>query len=142
MPEFLLATDSDRVFDEIASALGDEETRVSRVADGRWLLDAVREINPDLVICDLQIGSMGGMAACRDLRLESGSGRLARQRVLLLVDRAADEFLAKQADADGWLVKPLDSFRLQRAARIVAEGGSYSETLAGKAGHGARNSTI
>jgi DNA-binding response OmpR family regulator len=42
--------------------------------------------------------------------------------VLLLLDRADDRFLARTAQADGWLVKPIDAFRLQRAARRVLAG--------------------
>ena len=38
----------------------------------------------------------------------------------MLLDREADMFLAKRSDADGWIVKPLDSFRLRRADPGVA----------------------
>ena len=37
----------------------------------------------------------------------------------MLLDRAADMFLAHRADADGWLIKPLDAFRLRRAAQTL-----------------------
>ena len=125
--ELLLATDAAWIFGEISSALADENTRVSRVSEGRDLLEAAKELNPDLVICDMQIGSMGGMAACRELRLESSAERLERQKVLLLLDRKADTYLARQADADGWLIKPLDAYRLGRAASALLNGNSYFE---------------
>ena len=69
----------------------------------------VAEHLPDLAVIDLQIGNMGGMAACLDLRLEDGAGRLAHVPVLMLLDRQADVFLARRSGADGWLVKPLDA---------------------------------
>ena len=84
-------------------------------------------LEPDLVILDLQIGSMGGIATCLDLRLESGMGRIEEQSVLLLLDRQDDTFLAKEAGADGWLVKPLDPLRLSRAARAIDSGDQYFE---------------
>ena len=39
----------------------------------------------------------------------------------MLLDRSADVYLARQAGAQGWLVKPLDSFRLKLASvRLLA----------------------
>ncbi len=38
----------------------------------------------------------------------------------MLLDRAHDVFLARRRDADGWIVKPLDAFRLRRAATGAA----------------------
>jgi len=40
------------------------------------------------------------------------------QRIVLLLDRDADAFLAESAEADAHLVKPLDSLGLQH---VVAE---------------------
>ncbi|MYH72812.1 MAG: response regulator, partial [Acidimicrobiia bacterium] len=105
----LLATDSDSVFNAVDAALGGDAAEISRVRAGVEVLDAVREREPDLVICDLQIGNMGGMATCLDLRLEAEMGRAPETRVLMLLDREADVYLAKQAGSDGWLVKPLDA---------------------------------
>ena len=78
---------------------------------------------------DLQIGNMGGMAVCMNLRLDESGGRLPHIRVLMLLDRAADTFLARRAGAEGWLVKPLDSLRLRRAAATVLRGGTVYEGL-------------
>ena len=76
---------------------------------------------PDLVVLDLQIGNMGGIAACLHLRHEAGAGRLPDVPVLMLLDRQADVFLARRSDADGWVVKPLDAFALRRAATAILD---------------------
>ena len=115
----LLATDSDSVHDAVDAALGSDATAISRVRAGVEVLDAVREQQPDVVICDLQIGNMGGMATCLDLRMEAEMGRVPETRVLMLLDREADVYLAKQARSDGWIVKPLDAVGLQRAVLAV-----------------------
>lgn len=125
----LLATDADSVFNEVDAALGDARTQVLRVAAGPDVLPAIREINPDLVVLDLQIGNMGGMAVSLAIRNEESAGRLGAQNVLLLLDRIADVFLARRSDADGWIVKPLNPLRLQRAAGLVMSGGYYTEHL-------------
>lgn len=127
MPVVLLATDADRLHDEVDAALGDDITTVHRVRSGREVVPAVKQLDPDLVVLDLQIGNMGGMATCLSLRSEEGAGRLERRAVLMLLDRQADIFLARRADADGWLVKPLDAFRIRRAAEALLAGGEYHE---------------
>lgn len=126
----LIATDADEVFDEVDAALGDATTTVLRVRAGRDVLGAVHEHGPDMVVLDLQIGNMGGVATALGLRNEESYGRIPPQKVLLLLDRAADEYLAGQSDADGWLVKPLDALRLRRATTAVQAGDPYPGGLA------------
>jgi len=127
VPTVLVATDADEVFDEIDAALGTRDGHVVQVRAGSDVRAAVIEHEPDLVVLDLQIGSMGGMATCMDLRLEEGAGRIDEQRILMLLDRDADVFLAERSDADGWLIKPMDAGRIHRAAAAVLEGESYTE---------------
>ena len=110
--------------DEVALAKGlkfnfeAEGYSVDTVGDGPTALDRLAAADPpfDLVVLDLQIGNMGGLAACMDLRLEQRAGRIPLQRVVLLLDRDADVFLARQAEADAWMVKPLDPLALRRTA--------------------------
>lgn len=123
----VVATDSDAVYDIVAAALADETTTVTRVRSGREVRAAVEELDPDLVVLDLQIGSMGGVATCLDLRLEESGGRLPPQNILLLLDRDADIFIARQSGADGWLIKPLDAGRIRRAAAAITAGGTFDE---------------
>ena len=130
MPVVLLATDADRLHDEVDAALGDDTTTVHRVRSGREVVPAVKRLEPDLVVLDLQIGNMGGMATCLSLRSEEGAGRLEPRSILMLLDRTADVFLARRADADGWLVKPLDAFRIRRAAEALLAGGTHHEGTA------------
>ena len=122
MTEVLIATDADAVFAEVEAALADERTRVVRVREGQAVAGAVGASAPDLVVLDLQIGNMGGIATCIHLRHEAGEGRLPEVPVLMLLDRQADVFLAKRSGAEGWIVKPLDAFSLRNAATAILEG--------------------
>jgi DNA-binding response OmpR family regulator len=90
---------------------------VAEVTRGQDVREAVAQERPDLVVLDLQIGNMGGVAVAIDLRLEESAGRLPRSTILLLLDRQADRFLSKRADADLALVKPVDAGILRRAAK-------------------------
>jgi DNA-binding response OmpR family regulator len=125
VPELLIASDSGWLHDEIRSVLAGPNTTIRSVQTGASVRGAVKEHLPDLVIVDLQIGSMGGMAVCLDLRLEEGAGRIGHTAVLMLLDRRADVFLARRSGADGWLVKPLDPIRLRRATGTLLRGGTY-----------------
>jgi DNA-binding response OmpR family regulator len=122
MTEVLIATDADAVFDEVEAALVDEETTVVREREGKAVAGAVAASTPDLVVLDLQLGNMGGIASCLHLRHEAGAGRLPEVPVLMLLDRQADVFLARRSGADGWVVKPLDAFALRKAAMAILAG--------------------
>ena len=108
----LVATGIERIHKEVEAALsGDYE--VVRLQAGKDVIDAIHVHDPAVVILDLQIGNMGGVAACLEMRLESRAGRIPDQKVFLLLDREADVFLAQEADADGWVVKPIDPLALR-----------------------------
>ena len=134
MPDVLLATDADWIADECEAALGGTHL-VHRVCRGIDVLPAIRKVDPDVVVLDLQIGNMGGMATCLAIRQEEGAGRLDERPVLMLLDREVDELLAKRSDADGWLVKPVDSMQIQRAVTDALA--DYAADLrSGRAGGG------
>ena len=122
MTEVLIATDADAVFAEVEAALVDEATSIVRVRKGQDVAGAVADAPPDLVVLDLQIGNMGGIASCLHLHHEAGAGRLPAVPVMMLLDRQADVFLARRSGADGWVVKPLDAYSLRKVATAILDG--------------------
>jgi CheY-like chemotaxis protein len=129
VPHILIATDADWILDEVQAALGAPGTTWTVCRSGQQVVPAVRTEPPDLAVLDLQIANMGAMAVTMALRLEESGGRLPHVPVLMLLDRRADLHLARRSQAEGWLVKPLDSFRLRRAAAAVLGGGTFTEGL-------------
>jgi DNA-binding response OmpR family regulator len=127
MPTIVVASDAPSVRAEIAAVVGEPGTRIVEVSSGTEVARAVDEHHPDLVVVDLQMGNMGGMAVCLDLRLEASYGNLPPVPVLMLLDRRADVFLAKRSGAEGWLVKPLDPMRIRRATRALLAGEHYHD---------------
>lgn len=121
MTKILVAADAEWVRDQVRLAFVSPGQEVAEVTRGQAVRDAVGQEQPDLVILDLQIGNMGGVAAAIDLRLEESAGRLPRSKILLLLDREADRFLAKRADADAELVKPVDAGILRRATQRLLQ---------------------
>ena len=127
MPDVVVAADAPWVVEDVRSVLSGPTDTVRIVTAGGLVLPAVEADKPDLVILDLQIGSMGAIAVCMDLRLEEGAGRLDHIPVLVLLDRRADVFLARRVEADGWLIKPLDPIRLRKAIRALLAGDTYED---------------
>lgn len=123
----VIATDADWIVDEVTAALGGPDTRFTVVREGRAVSSVVAERRPDLVIADLQVGTMGGVAITMALRLDESAGTQPHVPVLMLLDRAADVYLAQRSDAEAWMIKPLDALRLQRAARAAIAGEPYQE---------------
>jgi len=121
----LIVSDSDSVLEELRSALEDDETEIRELRTGEDVRLAVEDDAPDLVITDLQVGNMGGMAICLDLHLEESGGRIPHVPVVILLDRRPDVFLARRSAAEGWLVKPLDPLRIRRAVQAVLDDGTF-----------------
>jgi len=111
----LVAADAKWVRDLVKAACTRPGQRVIEVSRGQDVRDTVGREQPDVVVLDMQIANMGGIATSIDLRLEGAAGRIPDVSILLLLDRQADRFLAKRADADAELVKPVDPATLRRA---------------------------
>jgi DNA-binding response OmpR family regulator len=126
----LLATDADHLFNDVDAALASADTDVLRVRAGSDVIPTCQEKSPDLVILDLQIGNMGGIATCIATKQEQTSFRLPVFPVALLLDRSADVYLANEASADGWIIKPIDSLRLRRLSTRLLAGETSYETAA------------
>ena len=127
MAHVLIASDSPELRATVRSVLSNKKDQVTEVESGPDVLRAVYEDLPDLVVVDFQIGNMGGMAISLELRHEESGGRLDHVPVLLLLDRRADVYLAQRAEADGWVVKPLDPIRLRRAVQALLGGQTFHD---------------
>ena len=125
MDLIFIVSDSSSVLAELRSALEDDETEIRELRTGEEVRGAVSEEAPDVLVTDMQVGNMGGMAICLDLHLEESGGRIPHVPVVVLLDRRADVFLARRSAAEGWLVKPLDPIRIRRAVCAVLEGGTF-----------------
>jgi two-component system, OmpR family, KDP operon response regulator KdpE len=81
---------------------------------GEEALDSLRESNPDLILLDMNMPGMGGMAACRSIRAVSETPII----VLSVRDREQDKIAALDAGADDYMTKPFSVNELM--ARIRA----------------------
>lgn len=113
MPRAMLVADAAWVVNEVHSALALGGWDIEEVSDPRQVTDLIRQRRPDAVIVDLQVGSMGGMAIVRAIR--QGTDETGRPRTVLLLDRSADDFIARRSGADARVLKPITASALRAA---------------------------
>lgn len=116
MPTALVVSDGSWVTNQVRSALSLGSWQVEEINDPRSVTDRIAESKVDAVIVDLQVGSKGGMAVVRSIRQATDATN--RPRTVLLLDRSADEFLARRAGADASVLKPFDAPQLRAALAL------------------------
>jgi DNA-binding response OmpR family regulator len=110
---YLVVADVPWVRNEVRAALSVGDVELIDHDDPETAAETALANEADAVIVDLQVASMGGMAVARAVRnAEPEEGALP---VVLLLDRAADVFLAGRAGASGWVVKPFTAGELRGA---------------------------
>lgn len=94
---------------------------VGEAADGAEAGALARQTKPDVVLMDISMPGVDGLAATREILSDS---RSADASVLILTTFADDEnvFEALRAGARGFLVKDTEPVELLRAVRVVAGG--------------------
>jgi DNA-binding response OmpR family regulator len=125
VPVIVVASDAAYLRKEIVAVADGPDIEIREVESGPEVIASARNDPPDLVVVDLQMGNMGGMAVCLELRLQESYDDLPHIPVLMLLDRRPDVHLARRSGAEGWLVKPLDPLRLRRAIRALIDGDEY-----------------
>ncbi|MCO4748358.1 MAG: response regulator, partial [Proteobacteria bacterium] len=107
--------------------------RVVEAADGAEALRLAREVVPDVVVSDVVMPEMDGIALCRAIREDP---ELAFLPVVLLTARAqdSDRVAGLEVGADDYLVKPFDRDELRaRVDNLVERGLRLRKALASKA---------
>ncbi|MFJ8250906.1 response regulator [Streptomyces sp. NPDC094466] len=96
---------------------------VGEAADGRQGVDVSRNQHPDVVLMDVRMPEMDGLAAAREL-LNPPVGVVHRPKVLMLTTFDVDDYVyeALRAGASGFLLKDAPPADLIAAVRVVAAG--------------------
>jgi DNA-binding NarL/FixJ family response regulator len=96
---------------------------VGEAADGRRGLEVIRRTVPDVVLMDIRMPAMDGLAALGEIAADP---TLASVRVVMLTTFELDEyvFTALRGGASGFILKDAEPDDMLRAVRVVAAGGS------------------
>jgi DNA-binding NarL/FixJ family response regulator len=93
---------------------------VGEAGDGREAIDTAKQLAPDIVLMDIRMPILDGLAATR--RIVTGPD--SRPRVLILTTFDLDEYVyeALRSGASGFMLKDNPADQLITAIRVVAEG--------------------
>jgi DNA-binding NarL/FixJ family response regulator len=95
---------------------------VGEARTGRQAVEMVENLQPDVVVLDISMPDMDGLAACQQIR----SQQSAPQVLILTMHESEEYFLqALRMGAAGYLVKKAAPTELQMAIQAVAHGGAF-----------------
>jgi DNA-binding NarL/FixJ family response regulator len=99
----------------------DDLTVVGEAADGRQAVDLARRLEPDVVVMDIRMPGVDGLAATAEICADP---ELSATRVLILTTFEIDEYVAQalRAGASGFLGKDVGADDLLAGIRTVASG--------------------
>ena len=123
-PVRVLLVDDQALFREALAtllAVRDEVEVVGEAADGAEALDRAAALHPDVVLMDLRMPRLDGIAATRRLRAAQPDVRVL---ALTTFDTDEEVFAALRAGAVGYLLKDVSSQRLVEAVLAAARGES------------------
>jgi CheY-like chemotaxis protein len=86
--------------------------------DGLQALELARRTHPTIVITEILVPKLDGLALCRRLKSDPGTSDIA----VLVFSLLAAERRAQDAGADAFLLKPLSAQRLKEAVRRLLAG--------------------
>lgn len=114
--ELLLLVDDEPAILQLARMyLEREGFRVQEARDGEAALEAVKHIQPDLIVLDIMLPKLDGFEVCRRLRAADSPAAIL---MLTARDEDIDKILGLELGADDYLTKPFNPREL--VARVKA----------------------
>ena len=126
IPVVLLAEDSEDARHVLSLELRHRGCRVITAADGQEALERALTARPDLILMDLHMPRLDGLAATAQIRAH---GEL--EAVPIIAVTAFDTYGIRQAALEAgcqeYLLKPLDPVALERTLRSALPGYDFSD---------------
>lgn len=122
----LLADDHVMVAEGLRSLLRDDFELLGTAANGKELVDAALELNPDVILVDISMPVLNGFDAIREI-MKRGS----EAKVIFLTMHNDATLLAEafRCGASGYVLKQAAGEELVTAIREVAQGNHYVTSL-------------
>lgn len=118
----LIADDHRLLVDTLSALLAPDFTILRCVGDGEALIEAARELCPDIALIDINMPRLGGLEAASELRRLLPGCRLIFLTAECALETAAEAFVR---GASGYVLKTDSAEEVSRALCVVAAGGTY-----------------
>ncbi len=129
MISVVLADDHAVVAEGLGALLKEKFTLLRTVYDGRALVAAVAELNPDVVVTDISMPLLNGLDAISQIKSACPTANIIILTMHIEPDLAVQAF---RAGASGYLLKTSPGEELVEAVRQVAQGRAYLTSLIAK----------
>jgi two-component system alkaline phosphatase synthesis response regulator PhoP len=124
--ELILLVDDEPNITQLARIyLEREGYRIEAVGGGRAALDAVTLLRPALVVLDIMLPEMDGLAVCRQLRSDDSPVNIL---MLTARDEDIDKILGLEMGADDYLTKPFNPRELVARVKAILRRGDRVNT--------------
>jgi two-component system response regulator DegU len=121
----ILLIDDHKIFREGVKRVVEMEENFSVVGeggDGTEALALVMELQPDVILMDINMPNMNGVEATEAILKRSPHSKII---ILSIHDEEAYVYKTLQSGASGYLLKEMDVDALIEAIRVVSQGGAY-----------------
>ncbi len=121
--QILVADDDVQIRDVVRIALGQAGFAVAEAADGQQALEMARSLTPDLIVLDIGMPEMDGLAVCRELRKSSDVP------VVFLTAHGdeIDRVVGLELGADDYVPKPFSPRELVARVRAILKRASPAQ---------------
>jgi DNA-binding response OmpR family regulator len=118
MTTILVVEDEINVLDTLAYNLQQEGYKVLTAEDGEQALEVIRRKKLDLIILDIMLPKLDGLAVCRIVRKEP---EIAQTPIIMLTARGtqSDKMIGLDSGADDYITKPFELGELLARVRAV-----------------------
>ncbi len=136
----LLADKSITIQKIVELTFADEDYVIKSFADGQAAIDAIPQLQPDLILADISLPGRNGYEVCRALRTDPALAEFSKTPVILLagIYETMDEERSKQVEknvresgANDFLSKPFDPQLLISKVRYVISSRKEEQDITG-----------
>lgn len=103
----ILAVDDDNdILEVLQFILEDSGYEVETLSDGHFLMDKIKESNPDLILLDIMLGNMDGRELCKIVKKEIATHNIPI--ILISASHNISKSMNQEGAPNDFIAKPFD----------------------------------